>query len=156
MTFHCSPVTMPGDEAPKRGLWSIFKRRPQVTEAEKACLHAAGQARRDAQGAEETIRRRAVDMLSRGWHVPKEPIQKNGRMGGPHRWILGLHRMAQAIVAQEMVLPTQVFITVPDCTKLYALEADDDYVAKYHKLCDQAAADLKCEVAGMLTDHAQL
>ena len=64
--------------------------------------------------------------------------------------------MAQAIVAQKMVLPTQVFIDVPDCTKLYDLEAGDDYVAKYHKLCDEAAADLKCDVAGMLTGHAQL
>jgi hypothetical protein len=143
-------------DAPGRNLTSFFKWKPQVTEADKARLHAEGQARRDAQAAEETARRHAVDMLLRSWHVPQEPIQKKGRMGGPHRWILGLHRMARAIVAQEMELPTQVFTSVPDSTKLYALEADEDYVTKYHKLCDQAAVESDTEVAGMLADHAQL
>ena len=35
-----------------------------------------------------------------GTNVGAEPF----RMGGPDRWILGLHRMARAIVAQEMGL----------------------------------------------------
>ena len=74
-------------DAPGRNLSSFFKRKPQVTEADKARLHAEGQARRDAQAAEETARRHAVDMLLRSWHVPQEPIQKKESCLQPPKFV---------------------------------------------------------------------
>ena len=143
--------------APLRGMLSFFKVKPPVSEAEKQRLHVEGQTRRDAVAAEVTRQRRAADLLLQGWQIGREPFQNNGRMSGAARWILGMHRMAHAIVDPEndQQLPAEVITSVPGFTKLSALEADIDYASKYHNLLDQANAVQAAEqVAGVHTEHA--